>query len=292
MNEKNFGGIDRRTVLKGAGAAGLVLASGGAFAATARKRYAVVGVGSRARMFTNAMTGKFRDTSEVVAICDKNAGRLARAVKLVTETGASQPRGYAAADFDRMIRETRPEYVIVTTPDATHDDYIVRALEAGCDVITEKPMTTTAEKAQRIIDAVKRTGRQVRVTFNYRYSPPRTQIKELLMSGEIGDVISVDGPLSGTADTTVAFYNLAREQTGTISADPDGAGGNPNLATRTTYDSAGRPYLIEQGYASGQTASASATARLAAIRASSSTCPTRPKASPKTHSSISSGSCA
>ena len=191
MSEKNGGGIDRRTVLKTAGAAGLLVATG-AWAATPRKRYAVVGVGSRARMFTNAMTGKFRDTSEVVAVCDRNAGRLARAVKTIGETGASQPRAYAAADFDRMLRETKPEYVIVTTTDASHDDYIVRALDAGCDVITEKPMTTTAEKAQRILDAVKRSGRQVRVTFNYRYSPPRTQIKELLMSGEIGDVISVD----------------------------------------------------------------------------------------------------
>lgn len=194
MNEENGGLINRRSVLKTAGAAGLLLASGGAFAAAAssRKRYAVVGVGSRARMFTNAMTGKFSDRAEVVAICDKNAGRLARAVKIVSDTGTSQPKAYAAADFDRMIRETKPEFVIVTTPDASHDDYIVRALDAGCDVITEKPMTTTAEKAQRIIDAVKRSGRHVRVTFNYRYSPPRTQIKDLLMSGEIGDVISVD----------------------------------------------------------------------------------------------------
>jgi predicted dehydrogenase len=91
-----------------------------------------------------------------------------------------------------MVRETKPQFVIVTTTDASHDDYIVRALDAGCDVITEKPMTTTAEKAQRILDAVKRSGRHIRVTFNYRYSPPRTQVKDILMSGEIGDVMSVD----------------------------------------------------------------------------------------------------
>jgi hypothetical protein len=45
---------------------------------------------------------------------------------------------------------------------------------------------------QRILDATKRTGRHLRVTFNYRYSPPRTQVKDILMSGEIGDVLSVD----------------------------------------------------------------------------------------------------
>jgi predicted dehydrogenase len=191
MNDKKLGPVDRRAVLKAAGAAGLMLATG-AYGAEARRRYAVVGVGSRSRMYTRAVTGKYRDRGEIVAVCDRNAGRAALAVKRIAETGASRPVAYAAADFDRMLRETRPQFVIVTTTDASHDDYIVRALDAGCDVITEKPMTTTAEKAQRILDAVKRSGRHIRVTFNYRYSPPRTQVKDLLMSGEIGDVLSVD----------------------------------------------------------------------------------------------------
>lgn len=190
MNDETNGA--RRTVLKAAGAAGLMAATGAYGATAPRKRYAVVGLGSRSRMFTGAITGKYRDGNEIVAVCDRNAGRLALAVRRIGETGASQPKPYAVDDFEKMIRETRPQYVIVTTVDATHDDYIVRALEAGCDVITEKPMTTTAEKAQRILDAVKRTGRKIRVTFNYRYSPPRTQVKDLLMSGEIGDVLSVD----------------------------------------------------------------------------------------------------
>ena len=186
-------GTSRRTILKavGATATGLLLGSS-ACAAAPRKRYAVVGVGSRARMFTRAITDDFRDDNDIVAVCDNNAGRAALAVRTIAATGASHPRAYSAAQFDTMIRETRPDYVIVTTVDATHDDYIVRALDLGCDVITEKPMTTTAAKAQRILDAVKRSGRHVRVTFNYRYAPPRTQVKDILMSGEIGDVLSVD----------------------------------------------------------------------------------------------------
>jgi len=91
-----------------------------------------------------------------------------------------------------MIAETKPDTVIVTCQDSFHDTYICRAMELGCDVITEKPMTIDAERAQRILDTQKRTGRKVRVTFNYRYSPPRTQVKDLLMSGVIGDILSVD----------------------------------------------------------------------------------------------------
>jgi hypothetical protein len=72
-----------------------------------------------------------------------------------------------------VIKTHRPDCVIVTTIDRTHYEYICRSLEAGCDVITEKPMTIDKKKCQRIIDTVKKTGRKVRVTFNYRYSPPR-----------------------------------------------------------------------------------------------------------------------
>jgi len=194
MNDKDPTLPERRNLLKAAGAAGLLMAAGAQAAddKPGRRRYAVVGVGSRSRMYTGAITGKFRDNNEVVAVCDSNAGRAGVAVRNIAKTGASNPKAYLAADFDRMIRETKPQFVIVTTPDSLHDDYIVRALEAGCDVITEKPMTTTAEKAQRILDAVKRSGRHIRVCFNYRYSPPRSQVKEILMSGEIGDVLSVD----------------------------------------------------------------------------------------------------
>ncbi len=91
-----------------------------------------------------------------------------------------------------MLTEATPDTVIVRTVDATHHDYLIWAMEAGCDVITEKPMTTEAEKCRRVLATHRRTGRSCRVTFNYRYSPPRSQVKDLLMSGAIGDVLSVD----------------------------------------------------------------------------------------------------
>jgi predicted dehydrogenase len=182
--------IDRRTLLKSAGGAALGLASLG-HAAARRRRFAIVGQGSRSRLYLKALTERFRENNELVALCDSNPGRLELAGKAATAAGAT-PRLYLAAEFDRALAELQPDALIVTTPDATHDDYIVRALDAGCDAITEKPLTTTPEKAQRILDACRRTGRHVRVLFNYRYSPPRTQVKDLLMNGAIGDVLSVD----------------------------------------------------------------------------------------------------
>ena len=70
-----------------------------------------------------------------------------------------------------MVEEQKPDVVIVTTIDRAHHKYICRAMELGCDAITEKPMTIDAAKCQQIIDTIKTTGRNLRVTFNYRYAP-------------------------------------------------------------------------------------------------------------------------
>ena len=134
----------------------------------------------------------FADTCEMVALCDVNEGRLRLATESARRDDGVDVPGYAIAEFDRMISETRPDCVIVTTKDCHHDEYICRAMELGCDAVTEKPMTTDAAKCQRIIDTHRRTGRKLTVTFNYRYAPPRTQVKELLMSGVIGEVLSLD----------------------------------------------------------------------------------------------------
>jgi len=64
-------------------------------------------------------------------------------------------------------------------------------MELGCDVITEKPMTVDAEKCQQIIDTVKRTGKNLVVTFNYRYKPRATKVKEIIKSGMVGDIHSI-----------------------------------------------------------------------------------------------------
>ncbi|MBL9205239.1 MAG: Gfo/Idh/MocA family oxidoreductase [Opitutaceae bacterium] len=191
--------FDRRAFLKGASTLGLGVAlspaavlQGAGPAGTPRRRYAIVGNGSRSIMYQEAIERDFREHAELVALCDLNPGRLELARARSQQLGGRTPPAFVAADFERMIAATKPDIVIVTTIDGTHDDYIVRAMDAGCDVISEKPLTTAPEKCQRIVDARARTGRSCRVTFNLRYSPPCTHVKDLLMSGEIGDILSVD----------------------------------------------------------------------------------------------------
>ncbi|UOE95266.1 Gfo/Idh/MocA family oxidoreductase [Alkalihalobacillus sp. LMS39] len=155
-------------------------------------KYVLVGTGGRAEFFYGALAKDFKETAELVAFCDVNETRMNYANQLLIEKYKhSKVPTYRASEFENMIATEKPDVVIVTTVDRTHHTYIIKALELGCNVITEKPMTVDTEKCQAILDAVNRTGKEVRVTFNYRYAPHNTKIRELIRDGVIGEVFSV-----------------------------------------------------------------------------------------------------
>lgn len=157
------------------------------------RRYALVGTGSRATMYLDAIADTYADSAQLVGLCDLSQTRMNwHNRRLNTRFGMAPAPAYDAADFDRMIAETRPDVVIVTTVDATHHTYICRALHLGCDVITEKPMTVDAEKAQQIFAAIDQTGHALRVAFNYRYAPAYTRLRQIMMDNVIGRPLSVD----------------------------------------------------------------------------------------------------
>ena len=152
-----------------------------------RTRIALVGTGIRGiGMWGRDVVGGYADVVEFVGLCDINPGRLAYAKEHI---GVDCP---TFTDFNRMLNETRPDTIIVTTVDSTHDQFIIGAMDRGFDVITEKPLTTDEVKCQAILDAQQRTGQDIVVTHNYRYAPQRGRIKQLLMANRIGRVTSVD----------------------------------------------------------------------------------------------------
>lgn len=155
-------------------------------------RFAYVGTGGRVRMFLDPVPLRFADDAEIVGLCDSSLVRASyHRDRLRSHLGYRDVPVYGAVDFGRMLRETRPDAVVVCTIDSEHDYYIVEALRAGCDVVTEKPMTTTAEKCAAILRAVEETGRTVRVAFNYRWAPGPTKVREVIAAGTIGRVRQV-----------------------------------------------------------------------------------------------------
>ncbi|HXV62388.1 MAG TPA: Gfo/Idh/MocA family oxidoreductase [Vicinamibacteria bacterium] len=174
--------ISRREFLVTSGVAIL-----GRQAPVRKTRVALVGTGVRGSgLWGRTLKTDYDDVVEIVGLCDINPGRLEYA------------KGYIGVDcptftsFEGMLEATTPDRVIVTTVDATHDRLIVGAMEAGVDVISEKPLTTDETKCQAIIDAQAKTGRNLVVTHNYRYAPHRERMKAMLMEGRIGRLTSVD----------------------------------------------------------------------------------------------------
>jgi predicted dehydrogenase len=155
------------------------------------KRYVIVGMGIRSSFYYGNIVQEFKETAKLVGICDTNQTRMNAANDRIVELGGERVPTYKADQFDDMVKEQKTDVVIVTTIDLFHHVYCIRAMELGCDAITEKPMTIDAEKLQAMIDAEKRTGKRVRVLFNYRYSPHHTKVREVIESGVIGEIATV-----------------------------------------------------------------------------------------------------
>lgn len=188
-------GVSRREFLStsmGAalGVAGYSLVNSGRFLSAQpvkKKKIALVGTGIRgSSLWGKTLLEGYSDFLDMVGLCDINPLRMDYAKRYM---GATCP---TYTDFQKMITDTQPDTVIVTTMDCYHAKYICLAMEMGCDVITEKPLATDETMAQKIIDTEKRTGKKLTVTFNYRYNPDAVKIKEILLSGEIGEISSVD----------------------------------------------------------------------------------------------------
>ena len=145
--------MSRRAFLGTTGAfvAGSLMASplaGQALSKGRKIKVALVGTGIRGTSFWGkSLVDEYDEILEFVGLCDINPGRLEYAARYM---GVSCP---TFADFTGMVSQTSPDLVIVTTKDSTHHEFIIKGLDMGCDVLTEKPLTTDEVKCQAILDA-------------------------------------------------------------------------------------------------------------------------------------------
>lgn len=144
-----------------------------------KTKLALVGTGSRGTyMWGKPVIEAYKDIVEMVALCDVNPKRIAASKSIL----GINAKTYEARDFELMIRETKPDIVIAKTTDCFHEKYIVRALELGCNVISEKPIAVDAEQCQRIAAVENRIGKKVFVGFNVRHMNESIEMKKILLS--------------------------------------------------------------------------------------------------------------
>ncbi|GAA1642558.1 Gfo/Idh/MocA family protein [Actinoplanes couchii] len=156
-------------------------------AGRARRRYAIVGTGHRAGMYVDALLKDHADVGEIVGWCDPNPARI-------DWYDAQAGPGIARSDVDgleRLITEQAVDVVIVTTPDHSHAGIVDRALRAGAGVVVEKPLATDVTGCRTIVAALHDSPGDLVMTFNYRYAPRNSALREVIASGTIGEVTGV-----------------------------------------------------------------------------------------------------
>lgn len=134
----------------------------------------------------NALPG-----AELAAVCDLDPKR---AKALQEQFGARK----AYTDFRQLIEDPHVEAVTVATPDFAHSDIVLAALKAGKHVLSEKPLATTLDEAQKIADLAAKGSTKVMVDFHNRVNPAVHAVKEAIGAGEIGLPLHASARLSNT----------------------------------------------------------------------------------------------
>ncbi len=138
----------------------------------------IVGAGIFGRRHAQAYTG--HPDVRLLAICDIRRDRA--------EALASQFGGTVYTDVASMLQHPGLEAVSVVTPDQSHRDVAVAAAQAGKHLLVEKPLATTVEDAQAIIDAATRKGVTLMVDFHNRWNPPFCAARDAIQADQIGRV--------------------------------------------------------------------------------------------------------
>jgi predicted dehydrogenase len=128
----------------------------------------------------------FDELAELSWLCDLSDEQRQR-------FAARYPNAHFTADFDELLADGAVEAVIVATPVTTHFELAKRALEAGKHVLVEKPPALTAAEAEELVVTAEEQGRVLLPGHLLLYHPGVGRLKELIRSGELGDVLYVYG---------------------------------------------------------------------------------------------------
>lgn len=119
--------------------------------------------------------------AELVAICDSSEPWLKHCRDQWKVDGAY-------TDYHAMLAEDGLDAVSIALPTKMHADATIEALEAGKHVLIEKPMAVTAEEAQRMANAAKKTGRVLMVSYNQRFGQDVMFLKRYIEEGNLGEI--------------------------------------------------------------------------------------------------------
>lgn len=145
-------------------------------------RIAIIGCGGIANGKHMPSLSKL-DNVEMVAFCDVVSEKAEEAA---AKFGKGEARVYE--DYREVLKDSSIDIVHVCTPNDSHAEITIAALEAGKHVMSEKPMAKTAADARRMVEAAKRTGKKLTVGYNNRFRGDSQHLYKLCSKGELGEI--------------------------------------------------------------------------------------------------------
>jgi predicted dehydrogenase len=183
-------------------------------------RLALVGCGGMGRRHILGMK-KLRAAGrmefDLAAVCDVFPESAARLASLAEELLGRRPEEYH--DFSILVRDAKPDAIIITTTPETHTEIGLEALAAGIHIMAEKPVTLTVAQGRQLVDAAKAARLKLAVAENYRRDPINRLGKALLESGAIGRAFLAMQASSGAGEFVIITPWRHRKDRGGIVVD-------------------------------------------------------------------------
>lgn len=157
---------------------------------------AILGCGSRGLVYSELINTK--EEFEITVLCDVEKPQIDK-VKNILNIDVPE-----FTDVKEFFKEKRADVIVISTPDREHVPQVIKALNLGYDVLVEKPLTDSLKEIKALKKAQKKTGKKVMVCHVLRYGPGFVKCAELLKSGIIGKLYSID------ASERVVYWHWAQ----------------------------------------------------------------------------------
>jgi predicted dehydrogenase len=152
-----------------------------------RLRLAAIGCGGRTYTYLS-LAAQTPDRYEIVAAADPQPGRVER-IRSISNNPAFRA---FRSDADILAADRLADIMVIGTQDSAHFEPCQQALKKGYDILLEKPIATRPEEVLELTRLAERLGRRVLVCHILRYTPFYRKIKEILASGIVGDIITLN----------------------------------------------------------------------------------------------------
>lgn len=151
-------------------------------------RVAMIGCGGMARYHIRQMLQQ-KETTAITVLCEPSAEQYQKTIEIFHENGVVPPPNQP--DLGRLLTDYSLDSAFIITPHANHYDQASACMQAGLDVLLEKPMVMNADEASGLIDIRDRTGRLLVVAFPGSLSPQIRKASQNLHNGKWGRIISI-----------------------------------------------------------------------------------------------------